>query len=260
MPSRPNAQTVCGQVIDTGRFWALSDANASKRKHLAMTFRKPRSVSAAVLALVLATAATRWLLQATEPLRHPVSSQYDDLLLALAAWVLLGCAVWAVVIGLAAVVEATSAGRFPATAWVGCPRSLRRLLLAGLGVALVGAGPLQSSATASATAPLPVPARPVGATHLQSQAGTHSEDNQSGDQAVPLPGLVVRPGDSLWRIAEQRLHSSASADEVAALVHRLHHRNRGVIAPNPDLIRPGQRLAVPPPGRRSWLNQPTHGR
>jgi LysM domain len=221
-----------------------------------MTSRTPRSVSTPALALVLATAATRWLLEATEPLRHPASSRYDDLLLALAAWVLLGCGAWAVVIGIAAAVEATSAGRLPATAWVGCPRSLRRLLLTGLGVALVGAGPLQSSATASAKAPLPVPARPVGATHPDGQAGTHSEDTH----AVPLPGLVVRPGDSLWRIAEQRLHSSASADEVAALVHRLHHRNRGVIGPDPDLIRPGQRLAVPPPGQRSWLNQPTHGR
>ena len=208
-----------------------------------MTSRKRRTVSTAVLTLVLVIAATRWLLEATESLRHPAEPEYDALLLALAAWVLIGCAAWAVLIGIAAVVETTSAGRLPATAWVGCPRSLRRLLLAGLGVALVGAGPLQSSATASAEAPLPVPTRPVGTV----EAGTRPADNRAGPQA----GLVVRPGDSLWRIAEQRLHSSASADEVAALVHRLHHRNRGVIGPDPDLIRPGQRLAVPPRPHRS---------
>ena len=147
-----------------------------------MTSRKRRSVSTAVLALVLATAATRWLLEATEPLRHPASSQYDALLLALAAWVLLGCAAWAVVIGVAAVVETTSAGRLPATAWVGCPRSLRRLLLAGLGVALVGAGPLQSSATASAEAPLPVPARPVGARPRARQAPIRQTTSQATRQ------------------------------------------------------------------------------
>jgi hypothetical protein len=200
-------------------------------------------VSTAVLALLLVVAAARWLLEATEPLRRPASSEYDALLLAVAAWVLLGCAAWAMLIGIAAVVETTSAGRLPATAWVGCPRSLRRLLLAGLGVALVGAGPLQPSATASAEAPLPVPARPVGTV----QAGTRAPDNL----ADPRSGLVVRPGDSLWRIAEQRLHSSASADEVTALVHRMHHRNRGVIGPDPDLIRPGQRLAVPARPHRS---------
>jgi LysM domain len=198
-----------------------------------MISRKRGSVPTGVLALVLVTVATWWLLEATQPLRHPVSPQFDGLLVAVAAWALVGCAAWAVVIGLAAVVEATSAGRLPATAWVGCPRSLRRLLFAGLGVALVGTGPLQTSATASTEAPLPVPARPVGTV-------------QADNEADPRPGLVVRPGDSLWRIAEQRLHSSASTDEVATLVHRLHHLNRGVIGPDPDLIRPGQRLAVPP--------------
>ena len=209
-----------------------------------MTSWQSRSVSSAVLTLVVLAAGTSWLLEATEPLRQPAGSEYDALLLALAAWVLLGCAAWAVLIGIAAVVETASAGRLPATAWVGCPRSLRRLLLTGLGVALVGAGPLQPPAVASADAPLPVPARPVGTVQADSAAD-------------PRPGLVVRPGDSLWRIAEQRLHSSASAKEVAALVHRLHHRNREVIGPDPDLIRPGQRLAVPPPPHRSQLHQPT---
>ena len=199
-----------------------------------MTSRKRRSISAAVLALVLVAAAARWLLETTEPLRHPAGPEYDDLLLALAAWVLLGCAAWAVAIGVAAVVETTSSGRLRATAWVGCPRSLRRLLLTGLGVALVGAGPVQPQATASAQPPLPVPARPVGSVH-----------------ADPRPGLVVHPGDTLWQLAADRLRSSASPGEVAALVHDLHHRNRGVIGPDPDLIRPGQRLAVPPRTHRS---------
>jgi len=208
-----------------------------------MTSQKRRSVSTALLTLLLVVAVTRWLLETTAALRHPEKSEYDALLLALAAWVLLGCAAWAVLIGLAAVVETTSAGRLPATAWVGCPRTLRRLLLTGLGVALASAGPLQSSASASAEAPLPVPARPVGTV----QPGSHPADNQAG----PRPGLVVRPGDSLWRIAEQRLRSSASANEVAALALRLHHRNRGVIGPDPDLIRPGQRLALPPRPHRS---------
>jgi len=199
-----------------------------------MTSWKRRSVSAAVLALVLVAAATRWLLHTTEPLRHPAGSEYDELLLAMAAWVLVGCAAWAMVIGVAAVVEATSSGRIRATAWVGCPRSLRRLLLTGLGVALVGAGPVQPQATASAQPPLPVPARPVGSV-----------------QAEARPALVVHPGDTLWQLASDRLPPSASPGEVVALVHELHQRNRRVIGHDPDLIRPGQRLAAPPRTHRS---------
>ena len=202
-----------------------------------------RSIPAAALALVLSVVAAQWLLDTTEALRHPAHPGYDALLLALAAWVLLGCAAWAVVIALAALVETTSAGRLPATVWVGCPRSLRRFLLTGLGVALVGAGPVQPAATASGHAPLPVPARPVGSVHTGS--------GQAHDRSALV---VVRHGDNLWRIAEDRLRSPAPAGEVAALVQDLHRRNRGVIGPDPDLIRPGQRLAVPPRPSRSQLN------
>ena len=199
-----------------------------------MSLQQRHPVTTAVAACALVTAAAVWLLEATEAMRRPVGPGYDDLLLALAAWVLLGCAAWAVAIGAAAVVETTSSGRLPATAWVGCPRSLRHLLLTGLGVALVGAGPVPPPATASAQPPLPVPARPVGSVHAETPAG-----------------LVVRPGDTLWQLATDRLRSSASPGEVAALVADLHHRNRGVIGPDPDLIRPGQRLAVPPGPTRS---------
>jgi hypothetical protein len=207
-----------------------------------MSLPQRRSLSAASLGLLLVLAVARWLLGATEALRHPARSEYDDLLLALAAWVLLGCAAWAVVIAVAAVVEAATAGRLPATAWVGCPPSLRRLLLTGLGVALVGAGPVQPLATASAHSPLPVPVRPVGS--------VHPDKGRSDDR----PWVVVHRGDNLWRIAEDRLRSPASAGEVAALVHDLHRRNRGVIGPDPDLIRPGQRLSVPRRPNASQLN------
>jgi hypothetical protein len=200
-----------------------------------MSLPQRRALSAASLGLLLVLAVARWLFAATEALRYPAGSEYEDLLLALAVWALLGCAAWAVVIAVAAVLEATTAGRLPATAWVGCPSSLRRLLLTGLGVALVGAGPVQPLATASAHSPLPVPARPVGSVHPQK------------GRADDRPGVVVvHRGDNLWRIAEDHLRSPASAGEVGALVHDLHRRNRGVIGPDPDLILPGQRLAVPP--------------
>jgi hypothetical protein len=193
-----------------------------------------RSIATALLALALAAGAARLLLELTEPLRHPAGSAYDDLLLAVAGWVLLGCGAWALAILVAAVVETTSSGRLRATAWVGCPPSLRRLLLTGLGVALVGAGPVQAPASAVEQPPLPVPARPVGTA-----------------QAHPETDLVVRTGDTLWQLASNRLRTSASPRDVATLVEDLHRHNRKVIGPDPDLIRPGQRLAVPMRTHRS---------
>jgi hypothetical protein len=197
-----------------------------------------RTTAAVLLALALATGAVRLLLELTEPLRHPAGSAYDDLLLAVAAWVLVGCGAWTLAIVVAAVLEATSSGRFRATAWVGCPPALRRLLLTGLGVALVGSGPVQAHASAAEQSPLPVPARPVGTA-------------QPDPRAHPQAHLVVQPGDTLWQLAANRLRTSASPRDVATLVEDLHRHNRTVIGPDPDLIRPGQRLAVPPQIQRS---------
>jgi len=145
-----------------------------------------------------------------------------------------------VLICAAAALEATTAGRVPATTWVGCPTTVRRLLLAGLGVALVTVPGQTSAATASGSTAgsgtpgmthqreLRVPARPLGAAYTRTR-----------------PRIVVRPGDTLWQLASDRLPALAPAGEVADLVERLHRRNRGVIGPDPDLIRPGQHLAVP---------------
>jgi hypothetical protein len=153
---------------------------------------------------------------------------FADLLTAAGAWALVGCALWSVLICLAAVLETVTAGRLRATRWVGCPPVLRRALLAGLGAALV-ATPVQAQTPDRTTPPepaLPVPARPLG----------------SG----PRPAVVVQPGDNLWRLAEVRLPGSARAPEIARRVELLHRANREVIGPDPDLILPGQRLVVPP--------------
>jgi nucleoid-associated protein YgaU len=171
--------------------------------------------------------------------QHPPTQGFGQLLVSLASWLLLGCAVWALLICVAAALEATSRGRLRATTWVGCPPALRRCLLAGLGVALVhapSAAPATIPAsrstegcgmTGTARQRLPVPARPLGPTH-------------SGASEV-----VVRPGDTLWHLAETRLPAAAPPAAIADLVERLHHRNREVIGPDPDLIRPGQRLVSP---------------
>ena len=57
--------------------------------------------------------------------------------------------------------------------------------------------------------------------------------------------VVVRRGDTLWDIARAHLGSHAEPATTARAVGLWHDMNRDVIGPNPDLIRPGQRLDPP---------------
>ncbi len=69
------------------------------------------------------------------------------------------------------------------------------------------------------------------------------------DRADNGPRQVrVRPGDSLWVIAEQRLGPRATVVEIVGYWHRIYDRNTDVIGPDPDLILPGQLLELPPTG------------
>jgi hypothetical protein len=169
---------------------------------------------------------------------------FDRLLLTVAGWLLALCAAWTVLLCAAAVLEAATSGRLQATTWLGCPPRVRRVLLAVLGVTLaaapahasptpgsMGVGrPCAPTGAATTAQPLPVPTRAAG--------GLWTDPSD--------PGIVVRPGDSLWELARGRLPDWVEAADVADLVDRLHRRNRSTIGPDPDLLRPGQRLVVPP--------------
>jgi hypothetical protein len=101
--------------------------------------------------------------------------------------------------------------------WV--PGAARRVAERVLGVALTGvAAGVLTAAPAVADGPFDRPA-PV--------AGPPA-------RAAPMAARVVAPGDTLWGIA--------GADWP-----RWYAANRAVVGPDPDLIRPGQRL-VPPAG------------
>ncbi len=56
---------------------------------------------------------------------------------------------------------------------------------------------------------------------------------------------TVRPGDSLWDIAEMKL-DTAEARRIARYWPRIHRANRDVIGGDPNLIFPGQVLTLPP--------------
>ena len=83
---------------------------------------------------------------------------------------------------------------------------------------------------------------------------------------MPTDEADPRPGRWSWYVpatACGELPSSGSTPRHQPTrwrrsSHRLHRRNREVIGPDPDLIHPGQRLAVPPRPHRS--QPPTHPR
>ena len=56
---------------------------------------------------------------------------------------------------------------------------------------------------------------------------------------------AVLPGDTLWSIAAQRLDTD-DIRRIARYWPRIHRANRDVIGANPDLLRPGQVLELPP--------------
>ena len=56
---------------------------------------------------------------------------------------------------------------------------------------------------------------------------------------------TVRPGDSLWDIAEMKL-GTAETRRIARYWPRIHRANRDVIGGDPNLIVPGQVLILPP--------------
>jgi nucleoid-associated protein YgaU len=123
-------------------------------------------------------------------------------------------------------------------AWRGAhtrvPRGLRRLVLAACGVALAGSLTAPAHATPDRPRPellsgLPLPDR------AQGPAGRA----ESAERRV-----VVQHGDSLWSLAEHDLHASASDRQVGDRCRAIYRRNRGVIGPDPDLIRPGQVLKI----------------
>lgn len=117
------------------------------------------------------------------------------------------------------------------------PGPVRLLLLATCGVVVLGA----TAAPASADDRHPV--------SPESLAGLPLPDRPTGDAALPpepTSSVRVRPGDSLWTIAEERLGRQATVADVVDLWHRIYARNARAIGPDPDLILPGQLLELPP--------------
>jgi nucleoid-associated protein YgaU len=204
----------------------------------------------ALTALAIVAAGVTWRLRPSAD----ITSRSPD------AEVVLGCAwlAWLLAGYLAIAVAATSTAHLlGARGTVGrvvsrvAPRGLRRLVDAAvtLGTTAVVIG---------STAQAPALAAPMS--HVVS---SRMPDNATSGSALDWPGLapehhhhtakpkaaaeqvVVQPGDTLWSIAARRLGPNASGGAITAAWHAWYSANKGVIGPNPGLIKPGQRLTPP---------------
>jgi nucleoid-associated protein YgaU len=103
------------------------------------------------------------------------------------------------------------------------------------------------------------PEAPGAAEVVPPSAPVLAIERASPPAAAPVTGAEreIRPGDHLWSVAATVLHEAwgapATDHEVAPYWRRLVEANRAVLADpaNPDLLYPGQVVAVPAPGSGS---------
>lgn len=105
-------------------------------------------------------------------------------------------------------------------------------------------------ATPGATAPTMssgAPEIPVSSSsRTPSPSPTASPPPQSGTASTAPSDYVVQPGDTLWDIA--RDHGAQTNEQIAQAWPRWYDLNRDVIGQDPNLIEPGQVLAIPSDG------------
>ncbi len=206
---------------------------------------RPVTVWLAVSAVALASASAvpgAWQAVADRAGRPGVEV---DLLVAVCATGLAVSLAW-----LWALTTATVAGVLVGSDRPAAPRgATRRLVLLACGVAVVaGTGAPALAADGDGTtllAGLPLPERAVAPA---AEAARQPEGRPAARPALAAAEqtYVVRPGDSLWSIADSHPEpgTSGSVDERW---HAIWQANRDVVGDDPDLILPGQALRLPGP-------------
>lgn len=167
------------------------------------------------------------------------SGGFTGLVASACALALVGCWAWlalgTVVVAVHALASASSPSGW-SLRWV--PRAIRVLV-----PVLVGAAVAAAPASAS-TETWPHPAGRVTSGGAGAVAGLPLPDRVV-TRAAAHRTVLVRPGDSLWRITERLLPPSAPVAAVDRGWRRIARANARHV-PDPDLIRPGTRLRVPP--------------
>jgi len=192
------------------------------------------SVTAA-LAAGLAVTPAAW-----HAARPGASAAFADLLVATCATSLLLALAWLWLVTTVTVAELLT-GR--ARAGGG---TTRRLVLLACGVAVLAgtaAPALAAGDDSSILAGLSLPDRSVTASQVQHRPTPAERGSRSvSTRPAPQPRVhVVRPGESLWSIAE----ATWGTGEIEGRWRAIWTANRDVIGDDPDLILPGQELLLP---------------
>lgn len=172
-----------------------------------------------------------------------------------AAWALVAAACWAVAVTTVVTVQVARSGPVPTR---GLPAPARRLLLRACGAVVVG-GLVAGTVTGPAAATPGSLGRDAREQPAQTEQPQVVQPRVVQPPAGPQPAsrpvaalerATVRPGDSLWRIAEATLREqgrSPTDADVAAYWPRIHDANRALVGPDPHLVRPGVPLVLPAP-------------
>lgn len=177
------------------------------------------------------------------------SRGFEALLVSACEAAAIGCAAWLWLL-VTLVVRDALCGRHPSAE---VPGAVRRLVLAVCGLSLASGLAQPAAATggdaagespAAVLAGLSLPDRTTTAEWLGAVARSYRAPTVRAVQRS-RPSTVVRRGDSLWSIAERTLPAGATAAEIDRTWRLIHRANRSVIGPDPDLLRPGQRLWLP---------------
>jgi len=202
-----------------------------------------RVISLAAATTAAATGLSAFLMPAID--LSPAQS-FPTLLSAWCSAVLLCCVLWAwlmTALVLTEALRARSGGPLPDRRR-GVPGGYRRLVLSTCGLVLA----------AGATTPALATPGPV---HLDSHATSLSSSTPTAAARAPMhiqggqtpaetgTGIVVRSGDSLWRLSAERLPQDADDATIAHAWHQLYETNSRLIGDDPDRIQPGQRLTRP---------------
>src|SRR6266511_2219068 len=88
---------------------------------------------------------------------------------------------------------------------------------------------------------------PPGASAAGPAPGSTAHDPSQPGSATATMRHTVEPGDTLWDIGAAHLPADARAETIITRYwRRIYGANRGALGPDPDLVRPGVTLSIPP--------------
>lgn len=179
-------------------------------------------------------------------------SRPDDGTLFIGALTWVGWIAWAslavsILVQALAEVRGAKAPRLPGMGW----QQRRAAALTGAVAAMLTIAPAATMAGTATAAPAPTTTATTQSATVTTQApttmATPTKASTNASKAPSVAPVVVKPGDTLWQIADDELGDPTRYPEIA-------QRNK---IDNPDLINVGQRLSIPQPSTSTTTTKDT---